>query len=109
MDDSNYLIGRQPILNRLEEIVAHELLFRSPRSFSSAVILDSTKASARVIINTLSGFGISQILGKRRGFINVEADLLMSDNIEILPAEMIGLELLENIKLTPAIVERCRF
>lgn len=108
MDNTNYLIGRQPILNRLEEIEAYELLFRSPRSLSSALILDSTQASARVIVNTLSGFGISEILGRHRGFINVEADLLLSDSIEILPAEMIGLELLENIVITPDIVERCR-
>lgn len=106
--DNSYLIGRQPILNRLEEIEAYELLFRSPRSLSSAMVLDSTQASARVIVNTLSGFGINEILGKHRGFINVETDLLMSDSIEILPAEMIGLELLENISITPGIVERCR-
>ena len=108
MNISDHLIGRQPILNRLEEIVAYELLFRSPSSLSSATINDSTQASASVIINTLSRFGIRDILGKHRGFINVEADLLMSDNIELLPTESIGLELLENIVITPDVIERCR-
>lgn len=108
MNISDHLIGRQPILNRFEEIVAYELLFRSPSSLSSAMINDSTQASASVIINTLSRFGIRDILGNHRGFINVEADLLMSDNIELLPTEVIGLELLENIVITPDVVERCR-
>jgi c-di-GMP-related signal transduction protein len=106
--DNNYLVGRQPILNRLEEVVAYELLFRSPRSLSSAFVSDATMASANVMINILSNFGISDVLGSHRGFINVEVDLLMSDSIDILPAEMIGLELLENIKITPDVVERCR-
>lgn len=108
MDNTNHLIGRQPILNRLEEIEAYELLFRSPKSLSSAVIVDSTKASASVIVSTLSRFGINDLLGDYRGFINVEADLLMSDSIEILPVQKIGLELLEDIEITPDVVERCR-
>jgi len=106
--DNSYLVGRQPILNRLEEVVAYELLFRSSRSLSSAFVSDATMASANVMINILSNFGINDVLGSHRGFINVEVDLLMSDSIDILPAEMIGLELLENIKITPDVVERCR-
>lgn len=106
--DNSYLVGRQPILNRLEEVVAYELLFRSPRCLSSAFVSDATMASANVMVNILSNFGVSDVLGSHRGFINVEADLFMSASIDILPAEMIGLELFENIKITPDVVERCR-
>jgi c-di-GMP-related signal transduction protein len=106
--DNNYLVGRQPILDKQEEVVAYELLFRSPESLSSAGIVDATMASANVIVNTLSNFGIVDMLGGQRGFINVEADLLMSDVLDILPTEMIGLELVENIILTPDVVDRCR-
>lgn len=102
------LMGRQSILNRLEEIVAYELLFRSPDSLTSATIQDSTQATASVIVNLLSDFGIQDILGKHRGFINVEADLLLSDSIELLPSGVIGLEILENTVISPAIIERCR-
>lgn len=101
-------MGRQPILGRLEEIVGYELLFRSPGSLTSATIQDSTQASASVIINLLSDIGIQDSLGKYRGFINVEADLLMSDSIELLPPETIGLEILESTTITPAVIERCR-
>ncbi len=102
------LIGRQPILNRFEEIVAYELLFRSPSSLTSASILDSTQASASVIVTLLSGFGAQEILGKYRGFINLEADLFKSDSIELLPPELIGLELLEHTVITPEIIQRCK-
>lgn len=102
------LMGRQSILNRLEEIVAYELLFRSPGSLTSATIQDSTQASASVIVNLLSDFGIEEILGKHRGFINVNADLLLSNNIELLPTAVIGLEIQETTVITPDVIERCR-
>ncbi len=102
------LIGRQPILNRLDEIVAFELLFRSPRSPSNASVQCSTQATSNVIINTISGFGIHDILGRHRGFINVDADMLMSDAIELLPPEVIGIELLERIIISDDVINRCR-
>ena len=108
MQKTNYLIGRQPILNRNEEIVAYELLFRSTGSLDAANVLDASQASASVIINTLSGFGLEAILGPHQGFINLELDLLMSDSITILPKERVVLELLESLQVTPELVERCR-
>ena len=109
MENGNYLIGRQPILDRNEEVVAYELLFRSVASKDNASVLNASHATARVIVNTLSGFGLEQILGGHRGFINMELDLLMSDSIAILPRERVVLELLETLQVTPGLVERCRF
>ncbi len=108
MPNSNYLIGRQPILNRSGEVVAYELLFRSAGSKNEASVQDASHASANVIINTLSAFGLETILGPHRGFINLELDLLMSDSITILPKDRVVLELLETLQVTPELVERCR-
>lgn len=108
MNPSNHLMGRQPILNGLEEVVGYELLFRSPQSTSSAAILNASQATSSVILNVLSHFGVREILGSYRGFINVDADMLMNEALELLPAEMIGLELLEDINITPDIIARCR-
>jgi EAL and modified HD-GYP domain-containing signal transduction protein len=104
----NYLLGRQPILNRSEELVAYELLFRSAGS-ATADVTDASHATASVIINTLTGFGIEDILGKHKGFINLELELLMDDVLNILPKEQIVIELLESLEVTPELVERCRF
>ncbi len=108
LNHSNHLMGRQPILNGLEEVVAYELLFRSPQSTSSAAILNSSQATSSVMLNVLSNFGAHEILGGYRGFINVDADMLMNEALELLPADMIGLELLEGIIITPGIIDRCR-
>jgi c-di-GMP-related signal transduction protein len=103
----NCLIGRQPILNRKEEVVAYELLFRSVNSRNAAVFSDVSQASASVIIDTLSEFGLERILGSHRGFLNVDLELLMSEAIEILPRERVVLELLETVSVTPELIQRC--
>jgi len=108
MQNDAYLIGRQPILNGREEITAFELLFRSQESIASARFESATQASSRVILNTLSTMGIENLLGKQRGYVNVDLDLLMSDVIELLPQQQVGLELLESIEITPEVVQRCR-
>lgn len=108
MDHSKHLMGRQPILNGLEEIVGFELLFRCPASLGAAEIQSPVRATSQVIFDILSSFGVREVLGEHRGFINVDADMLMSDAIELLPTENIGLELLEDLVITPEIVERCR-
>jgi EAL and modified HD-GYP domain-containing signal transduction protein len=105
--EHKYLIGRQPILNRDEQICAYELLFRSAQSLDAASVNDASQATASVILNTLAGFGIQQILGKHLGFINLELDILMSDSLELLPKEMVVLELLETLEVTPMLIERC--
>ncbi len=106
--EQKYLIGRQPILNRDEQVCAYELLFRSAQSLTEANVSDASQATASVILNTLAGFGVKQILGKHLGFINLELDILMSDSLELLPKEMVVLELLETLEVTPALIERCR-
>ncbi|MBT0664454.1 HDOD domain-containing protein [Geobacter pelophilus] len=109
METPKYLIGRQPILNRQEQIVAYELLFRSAESKSAASMKSASQATASVIMNTLSGFGIKEILGDKQGFINVDVEILMNNAIEILPKEMIGLELVGNILFNDVVIDRCRF
>jgi EAL and modified HD-GYP domain-containing signal transduction protein len=106
--NDNYLLGRQPILNRDEKIVAYELLFRSSTTKNSATFLDASQASASVIIDTLSSFGLESILGPKWGFINLEQSLLMDDSVMILPKDRIVLELLETIQVTTEFEERCR-
>jgi len=108
MQNANYLIGRQPILDRNEEVVAYELLFRSAGSRNMAEVENATQATASVIINTLSGFGLERILGSHKGFINMELDLLLSDSLGLLPRDRVVLELLETLAVTPELVERCR-
>lgn len=102
----NCIIGRQPILDRSEHLYGYELLFRST-DLNEAEVLDAGRATANVIINTLASFGIMELLGGRKGFINVDLNMLMDEAMELLPQEHIVIELLESIKPSPALLERC--
>ncbi len=105
--DGTYIVGRQPILDRQEQIYAYELLFRTTVE-GGANVQDASQATAHVILTTLSAFGISDMLGEHKGFINLDYELLMGDTVEILPSDQIVIELLETIEPTPEVVERCR-
>ncbi len=105
--DQRYFLGRQPILDRYLRIAGYELLFRASAG-PYADIDDYSMASASVILNTLTEFGIGEILGKHRGFFNVNGEMLMSDLIELLPREQVVIELLETIEISESVIARCR-
>jgi len=108
MIDEKFFLGRQPILDRTQQIVGFELLFRSAESLHCANILDLQAASASVIVNALSEFGFQDVLGRHRGFFNVTYEMLMSDALELLPKDRVVIELLETIIAAEDVAERCR-
>ena len=108
MVGEKFFLGRQPILNRSQQIVGFELLFRSAESLLVANFLDTHVASASVILNALSDFGFQDVLGRHKGFFNVTYEMLMSDAVELLPKEQVVIELLETILVDQEVVARCR-
>ncbi len=100
-------LGRQPILDRSRAIVGYELLFRDADTLH-ANIDEHSRADTVVISHILSNFGFREVLGKNKGFINVTAELLMSDVLELLPVEKTVIELLESVKVTDPVLRRCR-
>jgi len=104
---NKFFLGRQPVLDLQQEIVGYELLFRSTeRNVSEYESQD--QASMSVIASALAGFGFRQVLGDKLGFINITEEVLLSDMVEILPNEQTILELLESVRLSGAVRERCR-
>lgn len=102
-----FWLARQPILDLTGNTVAYELLFRSGAT-GGAQVTDDRTATATVINHAFNELGLATVLGSCRGFINFDAELLMSDVVELLPPERTVIELLETIEITEAIVERCR-
>lgn len=107
MAEEKFFLGRQPILDREQKLFGFELLFRSS-DVPTANVTDYLEASASVIFDALSSFGFREILGKHRGFINVNADVLMSEALELLPPEKVVIELLEHVPVTDTVIARCR-
>lgn len=102
-----FFLGRQPILDRNQEIIGYELLFRSA-DIDHAVFESYSHASSNVITHALASFGMHEVLGEKFGFINVHHGLLLSEMLELLPIGQSVLELLEMIQLDSQVIERCR-
>ena len=95
-----FFLGRQPILDRNQNLVAFELLFRQEETEESVRITDDLSASANVIINAYCQLGIQNVLGKQRGFINANPELVMSDIISLLPSKHVVLDIKETSTVT---------
>jgi len=102
-----FFLGRQPILDRNQEIIGYELLFRAADR-NVAEFESYSQAAASVITSALASFGIDEVLGGKFGFINVHLSLLLSEMLEVLPVQQTVLELLEFIELDDQVLERCR-
>ena len=108
MDAEQLFLGRQPILDREQRLYAYELLFRSGSQDNAATVTDGVAATATVIANAFAELGVEAALGNCRGFINVDQEFLFSDMLELLPRHVVVLEILETVRPTAAVVERCR-
>ena len=106
-DVPQVFLGRQPIVDRNSSLIAYELLYRSePRG--DAGVTDDAKATAQVVKRTFHDLGVARVLGAFRGFVNVDAEALMSRHIERLPMNRVVLEVLETVVIDERLVRRCR-
>jgi c-di-GMP-related signal transduction protein len=103
----DYCFAHQPILDPNGNTVAIELLYRDARP-EAGHAFDDTTATANVIINVCNHLGMIDLMGRRKLFINVAEDLLLSDTITLLPKNKVTLELLEHIEITDQILARVR-
>ena len=101
-------VGRQPIVDRDQHVVAYELLFRASRSAQVAEFDEVSRAAVRVIVNTFAMMGMDAVLGQAYGFFNVSREVLLSDVIEALPRARVVIEILEDVAPDPEVIARCR-
>jgi EAL and modified HD-GYP domain-containing signal transduction protein len=88
--------ARQPILDRQANVYGYELLFRSgPENRYTAT--DADWASAVSIEQSATVFGLDQLVGNRRAFVNLSRGALLSEYHRLLPRERVVVELLEDI------------
>ena len=106
-DDIAVYLGRQPILDDRQQLVAYELLFRSSQR-NAAEVTDGTRATATVVANAFSELGLGNALGCLQAYINVDTQLLLDDALELLPPGQIALEILEDVPATEPVLNRLR-
>src|SRR5450830_1840288 len=99
-----FYLGRQPILDRNQALFGYELLFRNA-PVGPANITSDLSATAAVIAHA-SQLGMEKVIGDALGFVNVDADVIMSDIFVFLPREKVVLEIVESMTVTPELRTR---
>lgn len=103
---SEFFMARRPVVDRRQNLVAHELLFcgiAGDTGPSGAV--DEQLASASVIADVYQ-HGMGRVIGDLVGILYIDADALMSDVFQFLPSQKVILELAETTAATPEILDR---
>ncbi|MGO9958189.1 MAG: EAL and HDOD domain-containing protein [Solirubrobacteraceae bacterium] len=97
-------LARQPIFDRGLNVIGYELLFRSLQATEARFVDDAT-ATTMVVINALTEIGLERIVGRKRAWINVSRDFLLSGLISALPPDLVCLEILEDQTIDAPLIE----
>lgn len=98
-------IGRQPIFNLHEQIVAYELLYRNKDS-NSFPMVDSDVATVNVLINSFINIGIDEVTKGSPCFVNFTENLLMGSLTDYLEPTKVIIEILEDVPITKKLISR---
>lgn len=102
-----HFIARQPIFDQKGKVYAYELLFRSGlHNYFDAD--DQDQAAASVIANSSLLFGLNEMSGGSKVFINCTRKVLVEDFMTILPKEQAVVEVLEHVTPDAEVIEACR-
>jgi len=99
-------VARQPVVDPRERVYGYELLFRDSLD-NVYPKTDGARASARVIADSSLVFGIRQLTGGRRAFINFTRETLLAGYAQLLPRELVVVEVLESVGPEADVVEAC--
>jgi EAL and modified HD-GYP domain-containing signal transduction protein len=99
-------VGRQPIYNKQLKIYGYELLFRSDGNPANAFQqIGADGATSTTIINCYLEMGLEKLVGKHLAFINLTEQFLINENALPIEPRQVVLEILEDIEITPVIIE----
>lgn len=100
-------IGRQPIFNLHEQVVAYELLYRS-KNINAFPLVDSDAATVDVLVNSFLSIGIDEVTKGKPCFVNFTENLLNSTLTDFLNPAQVVIEILEDVPINLKLVERVR-
>lgn len=96
-------IGRQPILNLKQEVVAYELLYRANTEINACTV-DHVTASSTLLVNTVLDTGLREVTHDKLAFINFTEEFILEGTYALLPKRDIVIEVLETVEPTPEVV-----
>ncbi len=100
------LLARQPIVDATGACHGHELLFRAPDG--TAGVSDGSRATADVLLATFADLGLETVGGGLPVWLNVPGEFLLAVDPLPLPTGRVVLEVLEDVHVDGALVDRLR-
>lgn len=97
-------IGRQPIFNAKLQLHGYELLFRSNQNQNEASFIGADSATAQVMMSAFGDIGLKDIARDGKVFINFTESLLMRENLPFFSPRQVVIEVLEDVKISPALL-----
>ncbi|WP_027858564.1 EAL and HDOD domain-containing protein [Marinobacterium jannaschii] len=92
-----YLIARQPIVDRELRLVGYELLYRRMEDQPHAVT--GHMATAQVLSTSLSEASLKELTGNSTAFINMTREAILNMDQLSLPKEKVVFEILEHVEI----------
>ena len=96
-------VGRQPIVNRVGQLVGYELLYRDAPDATMSTER-AAAATGRVLVNAFAEFGLERLVGDRLGFFNLTAEFLAGELPLPFAPDLAVLEVLETVVVDDAVL-----
>jgi EAL and modified HD-GYP domain-containing signal transduction protein len=101
-------VARQPIYDASMAVVAYELLYRASPTSRSADIVDPGRATLEVIAGAALEIGLDRLAAGLPVHINFPEELLIKVPDLPLQAERVVIEVLEDVRATPEVLQGVR-
>lgn len=102
------LFARQPIFDRSGQVIAYELLYRSPDHLSHAAGTAVETMASTVIVDAVLSMGLEQAVDGRIAFLNMPRPHLVGGVVELLDPAGVVVEILEDIAPDAEVVGACQ-
>ena len=99
-------LARQPIFDDKYNVYGYELLYRDADQASFANVSDGNVATKRVLSDAITLFGLNTLTDSKPAFVNFTEELILEEFPTLADPKDIVVELLEDVKITPKIIEK---
>jgi len=104
---TSVFVARQPIFHRAKNVHGYELLFRSGQE-NTYTGTDGDACTRDVIASSFVDIGLDELTGGARGFVNFTRNLLLGDVADLLPPDLVTVEVLETVEPDREVIEACK-
>src|SRR6201996_5771096 len=105
---NDVFVARQPIYDSAMAVMAFELLYRPSPSEKKAKVTDPRQATLQVISSAALEIGLDRLSGGQPVHINFPMELLADVPDLPLPPSLVVIEVLEDVRAEPRVIEGIR-